>query len=163
MSPALCYVIITICSIVLIDLIYFVYMAYVYLLQCVIIHRCTQSLRQELPWFLRLHLQHNKETGRSVVFLWHKLHQRHNTQSCQHHLSLPREIRHLLQQQNWQTQDEISPFSRLNGDWMVAERRLNDDGKSGFQSHFSHHSVTIQSTEWQAHFSDLSVSLFFEK
>ena len=24
----------------------------------------------------------------------------------------------------------------------------------------SHHSVTIQSTEWQAHFSDLSVSLF---
>ena len=37
------------------------------------------------------------------------------------------------------------------------------DGKGGFQSHFSHHSVTIQSTEWQAHFSDLSVSLFFEK
>ena len=61
------------------------------------------------------------------------------------------------------TQDEISPFSRLNDDWMVAERRLNDDGKGGFQSHFSHHSVTIQSTEWQAHFSDLSVSLFFEK
>ena len=60
------------------------------------------------------------------------------------------------------TQDEISPFSRLNGDWMVAEWRLNDDGKGGFQSHFSHRSVTIQSTEWQAHFSDLSVSLFLK-
>ena len=45
---------------------------------------------------------------------------------------------------------------------MVAEWRLNGDGKGGFQSHFSHHSVTIQLTEWQAHFSDLSVSLFFE-
>ena len=46
---------------------------------------------------------------------------------------------------------------------MVAEWRLNGDGKGGFQSHFRHHSVTIQSTEWKAHFSDLSVSLFFEK
>ena len=61
------------------------------------------------------------------------------------------------------TQDDISPFSRLNGDRMVTEWRQNDDGEDGFQSHFSHHSVTIQSTEWQAHFSDLSVSLFFEK
>ena len=39
---------------------------------------------------------------------------------------------------------------------------LNGNGKRGFQSHFSHHSVTIQSTEWQAHFSDLSVNSFFE-
>ena len=46
---------------------------------------------------------------------------------------------------------------------MVAEWRLNDDGKGGFQSHFSHHSVTIQWAEWQGHFSDLSVSLFFLK
>ena len=46
---------------------------------------------------------------------------------------------------------------------MVTEWRLNVDGKGGFQSHFSHHSVTIQSTEWQAHFSGLSVSLFFLK
>ena len=36
--------------------------------------------------------------------------------------------------------------------WMVAEWRLNGDGKGWFQSHFSHHSVTIQLTEWQAHF-----------
>ena len=47
---------------------------------------------------------------------------------------------------------EISPFSRLHG-----------DGKGGYQSHFSHQSVTIQSTEWQAHLSDLSVNLYFEK
>ena len=45
---------------------------------------------------------------------------------------------------------------------MVAEWRLNGDGKGRFQSHFSHHSVTIQSTEWQQHFSDLSVSLIFK-
>ena len=31
---------------------------------------------------------------------------------------------------------------------------LQLEWKGGFQSHFSHHSVTIQSTEWQAHFSD---------
>ena len=61
------------------------------------------------------------------------------------------------------SEDEISPFSRLNGDWMVAECRLNGDGKGGFQSHYSRISVTIQSTEWQAHFSDLSVSFFFLK
>ena len=46
---------------------------------------------------------------------------------------------------------------------MVAEWQLNDDGKGGFQSHFSHDSMTIQSTGWQAHFSDLSANLFFEK
>ena len=46
---------------------------------------------------------------------------------------------------------------------MVAEWRLNDDGKGVFQSHFSHDSVTIQSTEWQAHFSDRSANFFFEK
>ena len=50
------------------------------------------------------------------------------------------------------SQDEISPFSRLSGDWMVT-------GKVDF----SRISVTIQWTEWQAHFSDLSVSIFFEK
>ena len=66
----------------------------------------------------------------------------------------------------WQlewTQDKISPFSRLNGDWMVAEWRLNGDGKGGFQSHFIYRSVIIRSTKWQAHFSDFSVSLFFLK
>ena len=69
----------------------------------------------------------------------------------------------ILNKHHYQSQDEISPFSRLNGDWMVAEWRLNGDGKGEFQSTFSHHSVTLQSTEWQTHFSDLSVSLFFEK
>ena len=43
---------------------------------------------------------------------------------------------------------------------MMAEWRLNGDGKGGFQSHLNQHSVTIQSTEWQADFSDLSVCLF---
>ena len=38
---------------------------------------------------------------------------------------------------------------------------LNGDGKGGFQSHFRQHSVTIQSTEWQVHFCDLSVSYSF--
>ena len=47
---------------------------------------------------------------------------------------------------------EISPFSRLHG-----------DGKGGYQSHFRHQSVTIQSTEWQAHLSDLSVNLYILK
>ena len=46
---------------------------------------------------------------------------------------------------------------------MVAEWHMIDDGKGGFQSHFSHHSVTIQSTEWQAHFSELLVNFFFLK
>ena len=69
---------------------------------------------------------------------------------------------HDLRKHNEKSQDEISPFSRLNGDWMVAEWQLNGDGKGGFQSHFSHHSVTYQSTEWQAHFSDLSVRLFLK-
>ena len=50
------------------------------------------------------------------------------------------------------TQDEISPFSRLNGDCMVAEWPQNGDGKGGFQSHFSHHSVTIQLTFQSAYF-----------
>ena len=54
-----------------------------------------------------------------------------------------------LPQSRSNAQDEISPFSRLNGDWMVAEWRLNGDGKGGFQLHFSHHSVTIHLTEWQ--------------
>ena len=45
------------------------------------------------------------------------------------------------------SQDEISPFSRLNGDIMVADWGLNGDGKGGFQSHFSDHSVTINSVE----------------
>ena len=45
---------------------------------------------------------------------------------------------------------------------MLSEWRINGDGKGGFQSHFSHHLVTIQSTEWQAHFSDLSVDFFFK-
>ena len=64
------------------------------------------------------------------------------------------------------------------GDWMVSKWRLNGDRtvefqspfsqlngvkKSGFQSHFSHHSVTIQLTELQAHFCDLSVNVIFEK
>ena len=44
------------------------------------------------------------------------------------------------------SQDKKLSFSRLNGDCMVAEWRLNGDGKGGFQSHFSHHSVTILST-----------------
>ena len=44
--------------------------------------------------------------------------------------------------------------SWLNGGWMLTE--------GGFQSHFSHQSVTIQSTEWLAHFSDLSFRLFLK-
>ena len=50
----------------------------------------------------------------------------------------------------YQPQEEISPFSRLNGDWMVVECRLNGDGKSGFKSHFSHHSVTMVTVDWIA-------------
>ena len=46
---------------------------------------------------------------------------------------------------------------------MVTEWRLNGDVKGGFQSHFSYHSVIIQSAECQAHFSNLSVSLVPEK
>ena len=46
----------------------------------------------------------------------------------------------------FKTQDEISPC-RLNVDWMLAEWRLHNDGKGGFQLHFSHNLVTIQSTE----------------
>ena len=39
------------------------------------------------------------------------------------------------------------PFSRLNGDWMVTEMRLKSTFPVTIQSPFSHHSVTIQSTE----------------
>ena len=53
------------------------------------------------------------------------------------------------------SQDGISPSSRLNGDWTVAEWRHNTDGKGGFQSHFSHHSVNC--------LSDLSVNGQFKK
>ena len=40
---------------------------------------------------------------------------------------------------------------------MVAEWRLNVDGKSGFQSHFGRYSETIQSPKLQAHFRDLLI------
>ena len=53
------------------------------------------------------------------------------------------------------SQDKISPFNRLNGDWMVAEWRLNGDGKGGFQSHFSHHSVDWIAGTFQWPFSQL--------
>ena len=39
------------------------------------------------------------------------------------------------------------PFSRLNGNWMVTEMRLYSTFPVTIQSPFSHHSVTIQSTE----------------
>ena len=53
--------------------------------------------------------------------------------------------------------------SHLSVDWMVTEWWLNGDWKVTGKVDFSHRSVTIQSTEWQAHFNDLSVTLFFEK
>ena len=46
-------------------------------------------------------------------------------------------------------QDEISPFNRLNGDWMVAEWW---HVKVDFYRFF-HHSVIFQSTEWKAQWS----------
>ena len=52
---------------------------------------------------------------------------------------------------------------RLTGDCMVAEWRLFGDGKGGLQSHLSIHLVIIQSAEWWAHFSDLSINLRFWK
>ena len=39
------------------------------------------------------------------------------------------------------------PFSRLNGNWMVTEMQLKSTFPVIIQSPFSHHSVTIQSTE----------------
>ena len=61
----------------------------------------------------------------------------------------------ILNKHHYQSQDEISPFSRLNGDWMVAEWPLNGDGKGGFQSHFSHHSVDWMAGTFQWPFSQL--------
>ena len=53
--------------------------------------------------------------------------------------------------------------SHLSVDWMVTEWWRNGDWMVTGKVDFSRISATIQSTEWQAHFSDLSVSLFFEK
>ena len=39
------------------------------------------------------------------------------------------------------------PFSRLNSNWMMTEMRLKSTFPVTIQSPFSHHSVTIQSTE----------------
>ena len=45
---------------------------------------------------------------------------------------------------------------------MVTEWWLNDNWMVTGKVDFSRFSATIQSTEWQPHFSDLSVRLFFE-
>ena len=48
---------------------------------------------------------------------------------------------------DWKVTEMYLPFSRLNGDWMVAEMRLKSTFPVSIQSPFSHHSVTVQSTE----------------
>ena len=53
--------------------------------------------------------------------------------------------------------------SHLSVDWMVTEWWLNGDWMVTGKVDFSHHSVIIQSNEWQAYFSDHSVRLFFWK
>ena len=40
---------------------------------------------------------------------------------------------------------------------------INSDENGSFQMHFSHHSVTIQSTKWQAYFSNLSADGHLKK
>ena len=52
--------------------------------------------------------------------------------------------------------DRMKFHLRLNGDWMATEGWR----ERWFSVAFQYHLVTIQSTEWQAHFSDLSVIFF---
>ena len=55
----------------------------------------------------------------------------------------------------WLNGDRMVTEWWLNGGWLATEWRLNGDGKGGFRSHFSHHSVDWMAGRFQWPFSQL--------